>query len=627
MERPQTRRGSSDSSFWEQQQPESNNSSQGGGDGGITNSSSRPLTRMANEYGVQKPAAGIMSAGFAQRISTVNRPGSRVGTAASGANAMRAVTAYNYNAAAVERPTTQQGLGGLKTASRGLPQRQIQDKSYYLGVLRAKMTEVNAEMAKLTKGIEKNNKELQSLPSLEKRVKEMAAEITDLQSQAADLNLLQEKIAISSDAAQMEIELQSLLVQNEREAHDAEDLFDVVKTVKEKIAALEREIQMENDEAEKFITTLTPGEQEKYSQLRTEQNILAKEVENTTTQLSALETRARKLEEELRPFPAKEEMFRLRKTVVELEFKHEQMKEQDAKRLDPEGERAQLVASVKSDNAEVAAMEQQIKELLSETERLQNELQEIDNTFEESQSERGQKYRDLRKREQVMDEFLNSWEDNYAGEMDRLRELETLIMQTLNKVGKQQSLMQLVPSISEYSTAKEDYLVKEGELEKSRATVEGIAIEYQRLQNNLQKMEDLENKIQGELKTLKDQLETIQTNSIKFTGVDDLRHETEERRNRLLLEQDDLADKKSEIQARVNQLQVQCDNLQVELDKNETHVTLHVFDEKLRLLEEDNESMSKFINEIQTTYDVPARRDATMEIVRKYMDNLQLTYT
>lgn len=40
------------------------------------------------------------------------------------------------------------------------------------------MTEVNAEMGKLTKGIEKNNKELQSLPSLEKRVKEMAAEIT-----------------------------------------------------------------------------------------------------------------------------------------------------------------------------------------------------------------------------------------------------------------------------------------------------------------------------------------------------------------------------------------------------------------------------------------------------------------
>ena len=39
------------------------------------------------------------------------------------------------------------------------------------------MTELNSEMGKLTKGIDKNNKELQSLPSLEKRVKEMAAEI------------------------------------------------------------------------------------------------------------------------------------------------------------------------------------------------------------------------------------------------------------------------------------------------------------------------------------------------------------------------------------------------------------------------------------------------------------------
>ena len=69
----------------------------------------------------------------------------------------------------------------------------------------------------------------------------------------------------------------------------------------------------------------------------------------------------------------------MRQNLVELESKHEQMKEQDAKRIDPEGERAQLVASVKSDNAEVAAMEQQIKEILAETERLQNELQEIDN--------------------------------------------------------------------------------------------------------------------------------------------------------------------------------------------------------------------------------------------------------
>ena len=64
----------------------------------------------------------------------------------------------------------------------------------------------------------------------------------------------------------------------------------------------------------------------------------------------------------------------------------------------------------------------------------------------------------------------------------------------------------------------------------------------------------------------------------------------------------------------------------MELDKNETHVTLHVFDEKLRSLEDDNELMSKFISENQNTYNVSARRYATMEIVRTYMDSLQSTY-
>ena len=47
-----------------------------------------------------------------------------------------------------------------------------------LGLLRAKMSELNAEMARLSKEVDKNNKEQQSLPSLEKKVKEMALEIT-----------------------------------------------------------------------------------------------------------------------------------------------------------------------------------------------------------------------------------------------------------------------------------------------------------------------------------------------------------------------------------------------------------------------------------------------------------------
>ena len=165
----------------------------------------------------------------------------------------------------------------------------------------------------------------------------------------------------------------------------------------------------------------------------------------------------------------KEDIFQHMKVTIELENQLESMLEQDSKLLDPEAERIQLLAAVRRDNAEVSTIEQQIKETSFQIEHIQNQLQEVENvsnimqllskafnaysvigtqSLDENQSERGQKYRDLKKREEVMDEFLASWEDNCLEEKNRLSQLENQIMQTVTKLGKQQSLIQLVPRYS-----------------------------------------------------------------------------------------------------------------------------------------------------------------------------------
>ena len=161
-------------------------------------------------------------------------------------------------------------------------------------------------------------------------------------------------------------------------------------------------------------------------------------------------------------------------------------------------------------------------------------------------------------------------------------------------------------------------------MEKSKATLEGIAVEYQRLQNNLQKMEDLEGKINEEMNTLKDQLATIQISAVKFTNLDYLRHETEDKRNQLILEQEDLAERKNLLQDRSRRLQAEFDKLQFELDKNETHKTLFALEEKLRILDEDNTSIESFLSETKSKLDVPKRREQVMEIVHTYMKSLQV---
>lgn len=57
------------------------------------------------------------------------------------------------------------------------------------------------------------------------------------------------------------------------------------------------------EEAEKFLTTLSAEEQEKYSRLRVKQDDLGKQIENATSQITEFDYRLRKLEEELRLIP------------------------------------------------------------------------------------------------------------------------------------------------------------------------------------------------------------------------------------------------------------------------------------------------------------------------------------
>lgn len=57
---------------------------------------------------------------------------------------------------------------------------QVQDKSYFLGLLRTKMNEVVTEIEKLTSEMENMKQEQSTFLTYDKRVKEMAQELTGM---------------------------------------------------------------------------------------------------------------------------------------------------------------------------------------------------------------------------------------------------------------------------------------------------------------------------------------------------------------------------------------------------------------------------------------------------------------
>lgn len=89
--------------------------------------------------GAMRPGTG--------RLGTGMRPG----TASMGGATM-------VDVQVTDRPVTQQGISGMRPASAG-PGRQVQDVTYFLGLLRNKISEITKEINKLKGDIEQMNKD------------------------------------------------------------------------------------------------------------------------------------------------------------------------------------------------------------------------------------------------------------------------------------------------------------------------------------------------------------------------------------------------------------------------------------------------------------------------------------
>ena len=118
-----------------------------------------------------------------------------------------------------DRPITQQGLSGIRTGATGTssgrgPQRQYQDKSYFMGVLRSKMSELTSEISQMRGQINAATEEQSTFLAYDKRVKETASELTELQSKLADYNLLVDKMNTDTEVILIQQEAQELAGKN-----------------------------------------------------------------------------------------------------------------------------------------------------------------------------------------------------------------------------------------------------------------------------------------------------------------------------------------------------------------------------------------------------------------------------
>ncbi|KAG7477147.1 hypothetical protein MATL_G00091030 [Megalops atlanticus] len=556
--------------------------------------SGRPMSRGALVPGGGRPPTAIRPPQTAIRVGTGMVPGTgRPGTR-GGPMATPGVLSAQIKVA--DRPVTQQGLSGMKTGMKG-PQRQILDKSYYLGILRSKINELTTESSKLQKEIDTFNQENSVYLSYEKIAEGLAGEIKDLQGQLADYNMLVDKLNTNTEMEEVMNDFNMLKAQNDREAQSMDVIFTERREKEEMIRVVEEEIEREKQAAENIVKKMAPEKQAKYAEMKTSNEELLQELDARQQELDALISRKETLEAEMAHSQVKQEAVLLHEKLQELELRREAMVAEDKSLGSPQEERERLLKQVKEDNQEIASMERQLTEIREKLSQINDEMRQLDNDMEEHQGERNQKYKELKKREENMDNFLEAFEDTKAQELERSRQTQASIVALLEHCSRNMNRMKQISSVTanELKSMQEDLSFKETEMHKSQNTAKGLSAESQRLQQDLQKVEQLETKINTELSSLKEKIQQMNEGLETYSNLDALKAAGEEKKKRLQEDRVSLMQRRDTFRKVMQKMNDEYEALKTQLQENETHAQLTNLERKWQHHEQNSFVMKEFI--------------------------------
>ncbi|XP_027860762.1 intraflagellar transport protein 74 homolog [Xiphophorus couchianus] len=555
----------------------------------------RPMSRSGSAVpGAGRPPTAVRPPPTAIRVPTGMVP------TTSGHPGMRgAIPSPGVLSAAIkvaDRPVTQQGLSGMKTGMKG-PQRQILDKSYYLGLLRSKINELTTETSKLHKEIENYNQENSVYVSYEKRAEGLAAEIKDLQGQLADYNMLVDKLNTNTEMEEMINDYNMLKAQNDIEARSIDSIFTERREREEVIRAIEEEIGRERQVAEEVVQAMPSAKRDKYFSMTTANEELLQELAVLQEELDVLATRKEDYEAELSHSQIKQEMVRLHETLASLEGKRNAMEDEDRSLGSPQEEREKLLKQVKEDNQEIASMERQLTEIRDRKRQISEDIRNLDQDSEAAQGECQQKYKELKRKEEEIDRFMDSFEESRAEEQEKLTRSQEDIVSLLEHCSRNMLRLRHVDTVtaSELKNMQEVLVSKETEVVQSESTARGLTTESRRLQQDLEKVQQLEGKIGGELSTLKEQVSTMETELLTYRDLDALRRSADDKRKRLQEERLTLSQRRDSFLQLLEEMNQKHEALKTKLQENETHAQLTNLERKWQHLEQNNFVMKEFI--------------------------------
>ena len=455
------------------------------------------------------------------------RAGSRAGRLPTGQRQINEDTmksiGFTTNTKVIDRAVSRQGLSGVVQGSGGQKiERKIQDKTYYVTLLKTKINDISKEILNMNNEIGSINSDMTTYANLNKQYEVLSKEVQNLEGELADYNLAGDKYRSMMKAEDIEDVYNRMKLYNKKKMDESDNLY----IEKSKILSELEEVEYENNKVlqniEQRLLDLDPDQKSEYEQIREDNQNYIMKIYQLREEMAKLNGDLIEGENILKSNPNKMEAQKLKDSIIQLQRKKEELELQTNEAgLSIDELKQRLVAKAKEQTMEKNNIDKKIPDTKKIIESHKKSIIELEREMKSNINNDNTKAVDsISQKDKEYSAFIENYDSIKRNHYKEIQAKEEVVVALLENISEKINSGQ-TPLENSGAGIKEKIREKKDMIEKSVNTLEEAKAKYEELVVKLQRLEKLDDTLKKDIKNYKDKLNRINNEiSEKFDRID-----------------------------------------------------------------------------------------------------------
>ena len=447
---------------------------------------------------------------------------------------------FTTNTKVIDRAVSRQGLTGAISGAGGQKiERKIQDKSYYMTLLKTRISDISNEIMKMNDEIGKINTDMTKYGTLNKEYEILSKEVQDLEGELADYNLAGDKYRSNMRAEDIEEVYNRIKLYNKKKMDESDNLFLDKAKIMDQIQQIEQEHNRVLQGIEQRLLDLDPDQKNEYEAIREENQNYVLQIYQLREEMADLNSQLIEGENSLRNNPNKMEAHKLKDSINLLRRKKEELELQtNESGLSIDELKQRLMAKAKEQTMEKNNIDKKIPDTRKLIEANKKAIIEIEKEMKSQQSSDNTKAVDsIAEKDKEISAFIENHENIKRNHYKEIRAKEEVVLALLHNISEKINLGE--KPLEGGTGIKERIREKKDMIEKSENTLEEAKAKYEELVIKLERLDKLDQTLKKDIDNYKEKLLRINNDiSKKFDKVEeqkDFLKRDAERKKKLLV--------------------------------------------------------------------------------------------